>query len=320
MPVEALPYPLPERGEPARVAFVGQRTYFEAAALHEPAGGLIPAFVDFRPGGDPDALLEELDRLRPHAIVAFRPEALPAGALASVRAPVLGFVTEPLPRPDRPPHPHYDFNLDRLREGDRNNVDRVALTDPFGWEAAAELLPAWRVMPLPVDDRLYRTPTPTRRPPRVTFIGYSTMHREQALVDLKHRFDVRHYAHGLIGEELRRVMHDTDVALHIHAEEWILAFDSNVLRHMAAGHLVISQTLEPSFGLQPDIDYLEVSDRWEMDLRVHQVFKMPDMYDRIRIRGHHASRQHAASKVWPRVIRDLFDDLRAFGTERQLAG
>ena len=44
---------------------------------------------------------------------------------------------------------------------------------------------------------------------------------------------------------------------------------------------------------------------------------MPDMHDRIRIRGHHKSRQFAASKLWPRVIGDLFADLAAFGTERQ---
>jgi hypothetical protein len=45
--------------------------------------------------------------------------------------------------------------------------------------------------------------------------------------------------------------------------------------------------------------------------------QMPDMHDRIRIRGHHKSRQFAASKLWPRVIGDLFADIAAFGTERQ---
>lgn len=313
-----LPYPLPERGAPVRVAFVGQRTYFEACAQPFPARGVIPTFIDFRGGGLLGPLHTELRRFDPHVIVAFRPDTLPPGAFAGVRAPVLGFATEPLPRADREPHPNYTYNLELLQRVDRDNVDRALIFDANSWDAAADLLPLWRAMPLPVDDRLYRAPRPSRRPPQVIFIGYSTMHREQSLLGLKHEFDLRHYAHALMGEELRDVLAGADVGLNVHGEQWVRSFENRVLIHLAAGHLVITEELEPLYGLEPGIDIVQVSDRFELDLRVHQLQAMPDMYDRVRIRGHHKSRQFRASEVWPRVIGDLLADLAAFGTERRV--
>jgi hypothetical protein len=298
------------------VAFVGQRTYYETCCLTAPAGGLTPAFFDFRGGVETGPLLDALARFDPHVVVAFRPETLPPGALAGVNAPVVGFITEPLPRAGIAPHPNLLYNLAELGKVDRGNVDRVIGVDPFGWDAAAELLPMWRCMPLPVDDRLFRRPTPSRRPPRVVFIGYSTMHREQSLVALKHEFDLRHYAHALMGEDLRRVLEGADAGIALHGERWVYSFPQLTLLHLAAGHLVFTETLDPGYGVEPGLDVIQVSDRFELDLRIHQLHQMPDMYDRVRIRGHHTSRQHAASKVWPRVIGDLLDDLAAFGTDR----
>jgi hypothetical protein len=302
------------------VAFVGHPSYFAPHVLSAPAGGLVPTFVPFR-GRDDDAeaLRAALRAADPHVVVAFRPEALPAGALHDVEAPVLGVITEPLPRADRKPHPNYDYNLAELARIDAANVDRVITTDANSWDAAAPLVPLWRAMPLPVDDRLYRAPRPTGRPPRTIFVGHSTQHREESLIGLKHDFDLPHYAHALIGPELEEVLEGADAALNIHGERWVRAFESFVLVHLAAGHLVITEVLEPLYGLEPGLDVVQVGDRYELDLRVHQLHQTPDMYDRVRIRGHHKSRQFAASKVWPRVIGDLLDDLRAFGTERPRA-
>ncbi len=321
MPHE-LPYATPQPGAPVRVAFVGQRTYFEACSLSAPAGGLQPIFVDFRGGAETAPMLDALRRFDPHAVVVFRPEILPPQTMDAIAAPVLGFLTEPLPRTATAtddaaaPHPNLTYNLAELARIDRGNVDRVITFDPLGWDAAAALVPLWRAMPLPVDDRLYRAPRPSRRPPRIIFIGYSTMHRERSLIGLKHEFDLPHYAHALMGDELRDVLWSADVALNIHGEEWVRSFENRVLLHLASGALVITEVLEPLFGLEPGLDVLAVGDRHELSLRVHQLMQMPEMHDRIRIRGHHKSRQFAASKVWPRVIGDLFADLRAFGTER----
>jgi hypothetical protein len=318
VPRADLPYPLPPDGAPIRLAFVGQRTYFEQTAMAEPTAGVQPRFVDYRSGADPAPMLDELAAFDPHAVVCFRPESLPAGALADVRAPVAGVLTEPLPRAGRTSHPDLDYNLAELRRADRDNVDRVICVDALGWEAASELLPTWRCMPLPVADWAYRAPQPSQHPPRMVFIGHSSIHRETALVGLKHEFDLVHYAHALMGEDLRHVLEQADVGLVVHGGEWLVHFESQVLLHLAAGHLVISEPLEPTYGLEPGLDYVEVANRYELDLRVHQLHQRPDAYDRVRIRGHHKSRQHRASHVWPRLVRDLFEDLATFGTERRV--
>src|SRR4051794_7577015 len=82
-----------------RVAFVGQRTFFEACAMPDGiVDGLTSKFLDFRMGADLDALLRGLGAFAPDAVVIFRPEVLPPAAFAGVEAPVLGFLTEPIPR------------------------------------------------------------------------------------------------------------------------------------------------------------------------------------------------------------------------------
>jgi hypothetical protein len=314
-----LPYALPPEGAPLRVAFVGQRTYFEACSMAAPAGGVQPMFIDFRGGAETAPLLDALDRFKPHAVVAFRPEIFPPGTFASVQAPVVGFLTEPLPRKGRPSHENLDYNLEELRKADPQNVDRVICFDSLGWEVADELLPVWRCMPLPVADSIYRSPTPSHHPPRAVFIGYSTMHRETALLGLKHQFDLPHYAHALMGDELREVLDAADIGINLHGARWLITFENRVLLHLAAGHLVLTEPLDPVYGLEPGLDYVEVEDKYELDLRMHQLLQRPDSYDRVRIRGHHKSRQFRASLVWPRVIGDLIADVAAFGTDRSLA-
>jgi hypothetical protein len=46
----------------------------------------------------------------------------------------------------------------------------------------------------------------------------------------------------------------------------------------------------------------------------------PDSYERVRVRGRLKAEQHRASRVWPRIVRDLLRDLSVFGTARTLQG
>jgi len=313
-----LPYTLPPGGRPARIAFVGQRTFFESAALHSPAGVLAPTFVDFRAGDDPNELRVTLDALAPHVVVVFRPHEIPAGLLAGLDAAVVGVTTEPLPRPSGRRREDLEANEAHLARANPANFDRVVCTDPLGWAVAARRLPVWRSMPLPVDDRLYcpRPLNPSRRPPRAMFIGHSTLHREHALINLKHEFDVGHYAYGLMGELLRETLSQADIGIVLHGERWASSFDHHVLVHLAAGHLVLAEQLEPTFGLEPGIDLIEVIDHDELSLRVHQLHDQPDAYARVRTRGRDKAEQFRASRVWPALVGDLLDDLAAFGTSR----
>ena len=89
---------MPRFGEPLRLAFVGQQTYFEACALAERSARVRTTYVDFREGADPVAMRAALDRFAPHAVIVFRPEIVPAGTFAGLRALTIGFLTEPIPR------------------------------------------------------------------------------------------------------------------------------------------------------------------------------------------------------------------------------
>jgi hypothetical protein len=110
-----------------RVAFVGQRTYIEPHVLESQAGGVTPTFHDHRDGADFDVVRKALDDERPDLVVVFRPDTVPAGALADLPAPVLGVATEPLPRAGRSSHVSLDFGLAALAGTDRGNVDRLGV-------------------------------------------------------------------------------------------------------------------------------------------------------------------------------------------------
>jgi hypothetical protein len=145
------------------------------------------------------------------------------------------------------------------------------------------------------------------------------MHREEHLLRAKHEFDIGHYAHGLMGDALRDALDAADVGINLHGAPEPLSFENRVLLHLASGHLVLSEPLEPTFGLEPGIDFIQFVGRDELSLRLHQIRYQPDAYERVRIRGRDKAEQFRASRVWPDVLRDLFADLAAYGTAREIA-
>lgn len=304
---------------PLSVAFAGQRSLVEPHLLREPSDGVTPSFHDLRDGSDFATVLGAIEEQRPDVVVVFRPDLVPPGGTAGLDAIVLGVAPDPLPRKGRSSHASLDYNLAMLQRSDAGSFDRVILTDPLGWDTVSEALPLWRCMPLPVDDALFRDPTPSRHPPRLAFIGHSTVHRETMLVEQKHKFDLPHYAHALLGEELKEVLAATDVAVCVHNDEDVITFPPVLLVHLAAGHLAISEPLDPPFGLEPGIHYVQVGSRHDLDLRLHQIHENPGAYDRVRIRGNHFAQQFRASRTWPRILRDLVEDVRVFGSERTRA-
>ena len=308
-----------------RACFVGQREYFEQCALLEPAGGVEPFFVDHRGGADPAPVRVALDDLRPDVVLVFRPETLPPGFLRGADALTLGFNTEPIPRDARGEvHPEQAFRLSELAQTDASQFDRIITFDPMGAPtAAAAGLPVWRSVPLPVADHLFapslRAPA---RPPRVAFVGYSTEHREQWLTPVKHEFDVLHVvtglriAAGLDGSSTRELWGSIDVGINLHVGSFP-SFENRVCLHLAAGHLVVSEPLDPSHGLEPGIDYVQVRSSAVLRHVISTLHTDPDTFRSIRIRGHAKSSTFRASSVYPRLLRDLAADVRAFGTSRE---
>ncbi len=307
----------PRFGDPVRVAFVGQETYFAQCALHAPTAGLTPRFFDFRAGVGADAagLRDALEDWGAHVVVVFRPEIIPPGALHDLRAATLGFVTEPLRRAGGEEHPDLDWRESELALTDAANFDRIVAFDPHVAGTADRHAPVWRSLPLPVDDRIYQPVAPSAPVPRILFVGYSTEHRERFLINAKHSYDVLHYAHGLHGDELRDVFARTDVALNLHGEPYP-SFENRVLLHLAAGHLVISEPLDPTHGLEPATDFLEIRRPDELMTILYQLTRRPDTFERVRHRGRAKADDYRASRIWPRVIADLLADLRAFGSAR----
>ena len=297
-----------------RIAFVGQGTYFEACAL---ADGVLPGvrttFLEFRQGGDPERLGRGLDAFAPDAIVVFRPEILPEGLLRDRSALVLGFLTEPLPRKQGKVHLDLQRRLEQLSAVDPANVDRVVAFDPLIAQSADAYLPVWRSTPLPVADRYFVDPRSIGRRierSQALFVGRSTKHREKYLEPVKHSYDVLHLAHGVDADALADYMRRHEVAINLHNEDYV-SFENRVCLHLAAGHLVFTERLDPLHGLEPGIDFVEVDTPESLWEALGALRRHPAMWHAQRVRGRFKAESFRASRVWPRLLWDLAADVGA---------
>jgi hypothetical protein len=320
-PAPDLPFAAPEPGAPLRLAFVGQQTYFRACALDEHSDRVRTTFVDYRAGRDAELMRARLDAFAPHAVVVFRPETLPAGILADIPAGIVGFLTEPISRETSGRRGlHWDLEARRrdMAGLDRANVDRIVSFDPLIVPTADEFMEVWRSLPIPVADRLYRPVKRIRGTPRMLFVGRSTVHRERYLIDVKHRFDCLHVAFGVQVEELEGLLDRHEITFNIHNEPYP-SFENRVYLHLAAGHLVISEPLSPTHGLEPGFDFVEIAYPEDLMAVAVEARAFPDAFHRVRVRGRQKAELVRASRVWPALVRDLFADIAAFGTHRELA-
>jgi hypothetical protein len=314
-----MPYPTPPLGAPLRLAFVGQATFFEACALTRDTPGLQTRFVEFRQDGDAERMLAELRGWSPHVVLVFRPEIVPHGLFAGLRAATVGFLTEPLPRGKESSHADLTVRLKALERVDAGNFDRIVAFDPNVVEAAERVLPVWRSLPLPVDDRFFADPEPIAGRPRVMFVGRSTEHRERLLTPSKHAFDLLHVAFGVDAERLDLLMREHDVGINLHNEPYP-SFENRVSLHLAAGHLVISEPLDPTHGLEAGIDFIEVASPHALHDEIALLPRLPNVHQRVRVRGRMKAEGFRASRVYPRLMHDLLLDLRVFGTQRSQPG
>src|SRR5215207_582484 len=299
-----------------RLVFVGQRVYFHYCALEEPAGGVEPAFFDFRHGGRVDELLSELDAFGPDVVFVWRPEIIPAGAFAGLDAVTVGYLTEPLPRGAGPSHPDLELRLEYLRGTDPQNFDRIASFDPLVAPSADTVVPVWRSFPIPVSDAFFAPVREARGRPRLLFTGRATDHRDAFLNPVKHDFDVVHLAHGVTDEHLVAFLHEVDIGLNLHNHPYP-TFENRISVYLAAGVLVISEPVSPAHGLLPGIDFLEVRGPWELWEVVSASSRTPDAFHAVRVNGRQKAERFRASRVYPRFCHDLLADVRAFGSARR---
>jgi hypothetical protein len=307
---------LPDPNATLRIAFVGQSVFFRQCALELSAGGLEPAFVDFRAGAAPEPLLARLRELDPAVVLVFRPEIIPSGLFDPLRALTIGYLTEPLPRAGGQRHEDLDTRMWWLEQVDAGNFDRIVSFDPLIAETASSVLPVWRSEPIPVADSLFMDVRERARPPRLLFVGRSTEHREQLLAPTKRAYPIVHIGHGLFGEQLARVLARTDVQLNLHNNPYP-TFENRVCIALAAGHLVISEPLSPTHELTPGVDYLEASTAAELLALVDRVAREPDAFVDVQMAGRAQAERFRASSVYPRLVRDALADVADRGSPRR---
>jgi hypothetical protein len=311
----AATYPLLSDKHPLRVAFVGQATYFRSCSLTFPCNALEPSFVDHRAGVPIAPVLAQLEQIRPDVVIVFRPEIVPRGAFASLDAITLGYLTEPLPRGEREAHDDLVRRLGYLEMLDPANFDRIVSFDPLMVEAVERVAPVWRSLPLPVADE-YFAPVPSGPlAGRALFVGRSTDHRELFLAPVKHHFDVVHVAHGATDEMLLNLLAESDVGINVHNEPYP-TFENRCATILAAGNLLVSEALSPTHGLEPSIDFVEMTVPEELQRALFNIQRSPDSFRRMRIRGRMKAEYFRASNVYPRLIADLLVDVRTFGRGR----
>lgn len=304
---------LPPDGTPLRVAFVGQRTYFELCSQRAPSPVITPRFFEFRSGADPRALRSAVTGFDPHVVVVFRPELIARDSFVGLAGLTLGILTEPLPRVGDATHPDLVRRLGDLAAVHAEEFDRIISFDPLVAETASRYTPIWRSLPLPVSDDVFGWNAHMSPTPKLLFIGRTTTHREEFLAPLKHVHDLLHIEHGVFGDEFIRIAREScDIAINIHNEAYP-SFENRVSMHLAAGHLVISEPLSPSHGLEPGIDYFEISTPEELQDTVGRVRRQPDSANFTRWRGRQKAESFRATAVWARLLHDLLADVSAFG-------
>jgi len=281
---------------PLRVAFVGSSVWLDSCAP-TPGAALTPACFPIGDGHDTTAAVAEIAAFEPHATVVLDPVGLPALALDAAGIS-LGVLPGGLPSAEE---------ADLL-----NAFDRLVSFAPAQTGRLAGQQKLWRAIPPPVSDALFQDVRPLHGAPRVMSMGRSTPHREEMLLPAKHHHDLLQLIHGVSGALLIELLTEYDVGVYV-APKAGGGFGQQVGTHLAAGQLLLSESLRPTHGLEHNIDYLHVRDAQDLVHVLDRLGRFPEMYQRIRVRGRMKAEQYRSSRLFARVIHDLIADVSTFG-------
>jgi hypothetical protein len=281
-----------------RTAFLGASDLVENHAPAPRRGGPADEFFPVAPGEDPEHALAEVNTGHAQVTVIFDPEAFPADALRSLSGVTLGVLTDGARRDDS--------------ARSLVHLDRVVSFDPALTGTKIGRTVVWRAISPPVSDRYYGEVRELHHKSRVMSIGRSTSHRETMLIEAKHHHDLLQVVHGVSGALLVELLRECDVGVYV-APDGGGAFGAEVGVHLAAGHLLISEPLIPARGLEADIDYLQFGSPDGLSWMLERLARFPEMYQRVRVRGHLKAEQFRASRVFARLTHDLLADVAAFG-------
>jgi Glycosyl transferases group 1 len=130
----------------------------------------------------------------------------------------------------------------------------------------------------------------------VFFIGRSTNHREQYFGPLKHYYNFLHIAHGIWGAELVKYMNASRIGLNVHAENEI-SWEPRLQMMLACGLFVISEKITSNLYLRPGIDYIEVSNQYELFDAVSHYLQYPNECDSIAMNGYNRVQELLCSRT-----------------------
>ena len=116
------------------------------------------------------------------------------------------------------------------------------------------------------------------------FSGRCTSHREQFFGPLKRDFNFLHINHGVVGKDLLDFINQCKISLNVHAENEI-SWEPRTQFLMASGSLLISEPLSPTCPLRPGIDFIEVTDPWNMYETCNKVLSDFDSFQHIAENG-----------------------------------
>jgi len=282
-----------------RLTFLGGN----ADRAHSLAGnvnGIGATFLDWGPGDDPDRLQQALAETAPDVAIFFAPDRVPAGLLHGLHTVTVGYVTG-LPS-----------------EIDAENFDRVVCCNPLLVGAVETIAPVWRSTPLPVADVLFRPVSAAYRRPRVICIGPSAPRRDAFLRAQTSGVQIADRAEDVAVDELVQIADHYGVGVNLHADDRPDC-GRHARFHLAAGHLLLSEPLTPSFGLEADIDYLAIDSGEALGQRLMEILESPDLYHSVTVRGRDKAELFRASRVYRRLLDDLFRDIEVFGSPRTAA-
>lgn len=312
-----------------KIAFVGQRTYFESASLSTQTNLIEPYFLDFRSGTDSSSLLARLFQLKPDVMIVFRPEIYPNSIFSEINALKIGWFTEPTIRLNQNTntqqysHPIEEFDVElnsrlvdaaindltrrfeQTKELDSSQFDLYISYDPYVAESInSQIVPIWKSLPLPVDDLYFSDPKNSQVPPRIGFFGRPTEHRDQYLNKFLHEFDIRYFAHGVFGNDMKMAFENLEVGINIHNERY-LNYENRVSLHLAASHLVISEPLSPTHGLEAGSDFIEFQNPTDFEIILREIWQYPDAFMQTRLNGRRKAEYFRASAVYDKLINEL---------------
>lgn len=289
------------RGRAARVAFVGLTSRLEDWAPSGPCQPFQSERFAIGPRPSLEQALAELRAFQGDVVVVLDPASLEPAALEHLPGTTLGVLPK-LPA--------------KARATACAKLDRLVCFDPAltGTEIGGQEI--WRAVPPPVSDALFQEGQRSPRPRRAIAIGASTPHREAMLMPAKHHHDVLQVIHGIDGQALRELLDEHGVGIHVN-QELVGGFDWSVGLHLAAGQLLLSESLHPAHGLEVNLDYLRFESPEDLVLMLDRLAMFPEMHARTQIRGRVKAETFRSSRIFGRLIHDLLLDVAAFGRRRE---